>query len=135
MNEEELDQEIRKIIVKYMGLEKFEDGNALLRTIIKNSASTIVEFMHERDASRDQQIALAARKPLEKILDEQGWNRCEDCNDFMPTNDECICENCDAMFHEGCAGYVYNGDGEYPSESAYAICKRCAKPTPKQDEN
>jgi len=83
-----------------------------------------VEFKSAIKA-RDQRIAFEARKPLEEILDEQGWNRCDECNDFLPINDECLCENCDAMFHEGCAGYTYDGDGEYPSESAYAICKKC----------
>jgi len=95
----------------------------------------LAAFLYNAASSRDQQIALEARKPLERILDEQGWNRCEECNDFLPTNDECMCENCDSMFHEGCAGYVYKGDGEYPSERAYALCKSCAEPkSPEQSQ-
>lgn len=53
---------------------------------------------------------------------------CTTCHRLIIPTREWMCENCDAIFHEGCEGYSYSGDGEYPSESAYALCKSCYTP-------
>jgi hypothetical protein len=62
-----------------------------------------------------------------KILDSLGVDKCHTCGDYMADNDMVYCENCPIMMHESCAGHTYDGDGEYPSESAYALCQDCAK--------
>ena len=65
---------------------------------------------------------------------------CSTCGRLIEPTTEWICERCDNIFHEDCAGYSYDGEGEYPSESAYALCKKCdAKaqltPTPESKHN
>lgn len=55
---------------------------------------------------------------------------CSTCDRLIQPTREWCCENCDAIFHEGCEGYSYSGEGEYPDESAYALCKKCYKPDP-----
>lgn len=70
-----------------------------------------------------------AREPLVRILEKADYQKCTECGDFYHDDDMTFCEPCDdagaeSGMHEWCAGYIYNGDGEYPAESAYALCKK-----------
>lgn len=101
---------------------EYEGKDFWIEQIVWKLASSLNASFQEQ-----QKALIATNKQYAEMLDDLGVNRCDECKDFLPTNDECLCENCDSMFHEGCAGYVYKGDGEYPAESAYALCKKDSK--------
>lgn len=64
-------------------------------------------------------------EPYKTMLEKLGTEKCPHCKNFMIDDDMNICESCNYGVHEWCTGYTYDGDGEYPAESAYAICKDC----------
>lgn len=71
--------------------------------------------------------AESVKETLIKMLDALGVEKCPVCSEHLIDDDMNICENCNYGVHEWCTGYTYKGDGEYPAESAYAICKSCYK--------
>ena len=87
-----------------------------------------------------KQYGLEQRKPLEKILEKNGYQKCIECNDYYDDDDMTFCQACDDLgedsgMHEWCAGYSFDGSGEYPDESAYSICKKHFKTANKGDTN
>lgn len=73
-----------------------------------------------------------AREPLVRILDKADYWKCIECKEYYHDEDMVFCEVCDnnneeSGMHEWCAGYMYAGYGEYPDESAYALCKEHSK--------
>lgn len=66
-----------------------------------------------------------AVEPLNRILEKLNTEKCPVCTEYMIDDDLNICEACNNGVHEWCTGYTYDGDGEYPAESACAICKTC----------
>ncbi len=54
-----------------------------------------------------------------------GKMRCCVCGRFVSEFTGYHCENCDGQHHKRCSGEDYEGHGEYLSETAYSICKKC----------
>jgi hypothetical protein len=89
----------------------------------------ILALIKARDEQREREVA-----DLTRILDKYGTSKCDECHEYMHDDDTSFCERCPNAFHEGCAGYTYDGEGEYPSESAYALCTRCTNPQEQDEE-
>ena len=53
--------------------------------------------------------------------------RCNVCGKFIKSFKEWVCEECGCNHHPECSGESSEGTGEYPSEDAYSICKKCCK--------
>lgn len=62
---------------------------------------------------------------LEKILDDQGVEKCDTCKDYCLEKDMVYCEGCNATLHEKCAAYAQSGG--YYDDDGYAICFNCHK--------
>jgi len=113
--------------------ERLDATRALVtehETRVNQGRCTSKEYQELSDNIVASLIALVdgVKKPLTDMLDKLGVEKCPVCSEHLIDDDMNICENCDYGVHEWCTGYTYNGDGEYPSESAYAICKTCYRP-------
>lgn len=105
---------------------------------------TLQRGSRARAKSALQRMLVEAREPLVHILEKSGYQKCIECKDYYHDDDMVFCEVCDSLnedsgMHEWCAGHTYDGDGEYPSENAYALCKKHSERAeqqlqPKQDK-
>ena len=100
--------------INFNGFEEAEISESTLDELLKH----IVSYAEDRE------------KPLKAMLDKLGVEKCPVCAEHLIDDDMNVCEKCNYGVHEWCTGYTYEGDGEYPDESAYAICKNCYKPQP-----
>lgn len=112
MNTKELDRE-----------EEIRKKSAMLKIAARHANWEQIKVIY---ADEIRQHTKAAVKDRDRILEKYGTSKCDECGAWAHDDDLAFCENCPRAFHEGCAGHTYDGDGEYPSESAYALCKRCA---------
>ena len=53
--------------------------------------------------------------------------KCSVCGRFVDINRGWGCEICEEFHHKECSGESSEGTGEYPSEDAYSICKKCCE--------
>lgn len=100
----------------------------------RNPAIKVFMPMATKNISQEiLQLIADEKAPLIRMLDKLGVEKCPICNEHMIDDDANICESCNYGVHEHCTGYKYDGDGEYPFESAYAICKNCWKQEESKD--